>query len=85
MNLERPLRLADRLGGHLVQGHVDGVGEVVGRRPQPDGSTRVDRRDRAGDLARYVVEKGSDHGRRREPHDHQAVDERPRRFEVASR
>ena len=31
VNLERPVRLADRLGGHLVQGHVDGVGTVVGQ------------------------------------------------------
>ena len=58
MNLERPVRLADRLGGHLVQGHVDGVGTVVDREPQPDGSTRVTielrRRPR-----RYMVEKGS--------------------------
>src|SRR5919204_2284777 len=31
VNLERPVRLADRLGGHLVQGHVDGVGRIVSR------------------------------------------------------
>jgi riboflavin synthase len=53
VNLERPVRLQDRLGGHLVQGHVDGVGEVV--RAAPDLRVRV--RDR--DLLRYVVEKGS--------------------------
>jgi riboflavin synthase len=58
VNLERPLRLADRLGGHLVQGHVDGIGTVVGRRPEPDGSTRVDLEIPSA-LARYVVEKGS--------------------------
>ena len=52
VNLERPVRLADRLGGHLVQGHVDGVGTVC--EPAPD--LRVDL-DPA--LARYVVEKGS--------------------------
>jgi riboflavin synthase len=52
VNLERPVRLADRLGGHLVQGHVDGVGEVV--TPAPDIGVRIP----AG-LARYVVEKGS--------------------------
>ena len=34
VNLERPVRLSDRLGGHLVQGHVDGVGEIV--EPAPD-------------------------------------------------
>ncbi|MEI8000219.1 MAG: riboflavin synthase [Actinomycetes bacterium] len=58
VNLERPMRLGDRLGGHLVLGHVDGVGEVVAVDPLPDGSTRV--RVRApGTLARYLVEKGS--------------------------
>jgi len=36
VNLERALRLGDRLGGHLVQGHVDGVGKVVGRRTEGD-------------------------------------------------
>jgi riboflavin synthase len=58
VNLERPVRLADRLGGHLVQGHVDGVGTVVDRRPSPDGSMRLT--IELGDgLERYVVEKGS--------------------------
>jgi riboflavin synthase len=52
VNLERPVRLSDRLGGHLVQGHVDGVGEVV--TPAPDLRVRMP----AG-LGRYVVEKGS--------------------------
>jgi riboflavin synthase len=52
VNLERPVRLQDRLGGHLVQGHVDAVGEVVG--PAPDLQVRMP----AG-LTRYVVEKGS--------------------------
>jgi riboflavin synthase len=37
VNLERPLRLGDRLGGHLVTGHVDAVGEVAGRTPQGEG------------------------------------------------
>ncbi|MCZ7526076.1 MAG: riboflavin synthase [Acidimicrobiia bacterium] len=58
VNLERPVRLEDRLGGHLVQGHVDGVGRVAGRRPLPDGSTRVTVEVPAP-LLRYVVEKGS--------------------------
>jgi riboflavin synthase len=58
VNLERPLRLDDRLGGHMVQGHVDGVGELVDRAPLPDGSTRM--RFRIPDhLLRYIVEKGS--------------------------
>ena len=52
VNLERPVRLADRLGGHLVQGHVDGVGTVV--RAAPDLEVEVD-----ADLHRYIVEKGS--------------------------
>lgn len=52
VNLERPVRLADRLGGHLVQGHVDGVGEVVS--PAPELQVRLPR-----ELTRYVVEKGS--------------------------
>ena len=52
VNLERPVRLADRLGGHLVQGHVDAVGEVV--REVPDLQVRVPER-----LLRYLVEKGS--------------------------
>jgi riboflavin synthase len=52
VNLERPVRLSDRLGGHLVQGHVDGVGEIV--TPAPDLRVRCER-----PLPRYVVEKGS--------------------------
>jgi riboflavin synthase len=52
VNLERPVRLADRLGGHLVQGHVDAVGVVM--RPAPELEVRVPR-----DLTRYIVEKGS--------------------------
>ena len=52
VNLERPVRLVDRLGGHLVQGHVDAVGEIV--RPSPDLEVRIDPA-----LCRYVVEKGS--------------------------
>jgi riboflavin synthase len=58
VNLERPMRLGDRLGGHLVLGHVDGVGEVVQVEPQADGSTRVTVRA-PRELARYLVEKGS--------------------------
>jgi riboflavin synthase len=58
VNLERPVRLSDRLGGHLVQGHVDGVGHIRERMPLPDGSTRVGI-EAPGHLLRYVVEKGS--------------------------
>jgi riboflavin synthase len=52
VNLERPVRLEDRLGGHPVQGHVDAVGEIV--RPVPDLQVRM-----PAELTRYVVEKGS--------------------------
>ena len=52
INLERPVRLIDRLGGHLVQGHVDGVGEVVSA--APDLRVRI-----PASLSRYIVEKGS--------------------------
>lgn len=58
VNLERPMRMGDRLGGHLVLGHVDGVGEVTEIAPLPDGSTRITVRAPAA-LARYLVEKGS--------------------------
>ncbi|MCU0268191.1 MAG: riboflavin synthase [Acidimicrobiales bacterium] len=52
VNLERPVRLQDRLGGHLVQGHVDAVGVLVD--PAPDLRVRM-----PAHLLRYVVEKGS--------------------------
>jgi riboflavin synthase len=52
VNMERPVRLSDRLGGHLVQGHVDAVGEIV--TAAPDLQIRVPR-----ELTRYIVEKGS--------------------------
>ena len=58
VNLERPLRLADRLGGHLVQGHVDATGTVLDREPQPDGSALVTF-GAPGEVLRYVVHKGS--------------------------
>lgn len=52
VNLERPVRLEDRLGGHLVQGHVDGIGQVVDAAPELRVRTPES-------LLRYVVEKGS--------------------------
>ncbi len=58
VNLERPVTLAGRLGGHLVQGHVDGVGELLSIDPQADGGAGVRVRVPDG-LLRYVVEKGS--------------------------
>ena len=58
VNLERPVTLATRLGGHLVQGHVDGVGEVVGVEADPTGGVWLTIRPPA-ELLRYLVEKGS--------------------------
>jgi len=58
VNLERPLTLRDRLGGHLVQGHVDGVGEVVGVDPDAADGVRLRLRVPA-ELMGYVVAKGS--------------------------
>jgi riboflavin synthase len=58
VNLERPVRLSDRLGGHIVSGHVDGVGEIAERHELADGSTRVVVAA-PGEILRYVVEKGS--------------------------
>jgi len=52
VNLERPVRLEDRLGGHLVQGHVDAVGEIVTSAPDLQVQMQPE-------LMRYVVEKGS--------------------------
>jgi riboflavin synthase len=57
VNLERAVRLTDRLGGHLVQGHVDGTGEIVSRTPADHWT--VVRITLPDDLERYVVEKGS--------------------------
>ncbi|MEV4665121.1 riboflavin synthase [Micromonospora echinofusca] len=57
VNLERAAALNSRLGGHLVQGHVDGVGEVVAREPAAQWETVRFRLPAA--LSRYVVEKGS--------------------------
>ncbi|WP_242424180.1 riboflavin synthase, partial [Frankia sp. EI5c] len=57
VNLERPVRLSDRLGGHLVQGHVDGVGVVLERTPAEHWEiVRIALPPR---LDRYLVEKGS--------------------------
>jgi riboflavin synthase len=58
VNLERPVSLAARLGGHLVQGHVDGVGSVISLAPDDDGGATVRVRVPA-DLIRAMVEKGS--------------------------
>jgi riboflavin synthase len=58
VNLERPVTLAARLGGHIVQGHVDGVGEVQSVEPGEDGGSVIRFRV-PDDLMRYVIEKGS--------------------------
>ena len=57
VNLERSVRLEDRLGGHLVQGHTDGTGTIMSRDPQENWD--VVRISLPEDLARYVVYKGS--------------------------
>jgi riboflavin synthase len=57
VNLELPLRAGDRLGGHMVQGHVDGTGSVEA--VSEDGFARVVRIGAPSGLLRYVVEKGS--------------------------
>jgi len=57
VNLERSLRLSDRLGGHLVQGHVDGVGEVRVRTAEGEGARMTLALPSA--LARFVAMKGS--------------------------
>ncbi|MEI7429695.1 MAG: riboflavin synthase [Betaproteobacteria bacterium] len=57
INLEKALRLADRLGGHLVSGHVDGVGEVL--RFDPVGDNRLLEIRAPHALAKYIARKGS--------------------------
>jgi len=57
VNLEKALRLADRLGGHLVSGHVDGVGEVVRFEPVGESHELVIKAPKA--LAKYIARKGS--------------------------
>ena len=57
VNVELPLRAGDRLGGHVVQGHVDGTGTVESA--ADEGLARVVRVAAAPELLRYVVEKGS--------------------------
>lgn len=57
VNLERALRAGDRLGGHLVSGHVDGVGSLRGT--DEDGLSRIYRFDVPEPLRRYLAVKGS--------------------------
>lgn len=57
VNLEKAMRLSDRLGGHLVSGHVDGVGEVVKFEPVGESHQLVIRAP--GDISRFIAPKGS--------------------------
>ncbi|MGI5448648.1 riboflavin synthase [Streptomyces sp. CA-243310] len=57
VNLERPMELGGRLGGHLVQGHVDGTGAILSRTPSEHWE--IVKVGLPAGLARYVVEKGS--------------------------
>lgn len=57
VNLEKAMRLADRLGGHLVSGHVDGVGTV--HRFAPAGESHLLEIDAPREIARYIIRKGS--------------------------
>jgi riboflavin synthase len=57
VNLEKSLRLSDRLGGHMMSGHVDGVGEVV--RFEPAGESYLLAIRAPADLAKYIARKGS--------------------------
>ncbi len=56
VNLERALRAGQEMGGHFVQGHVDGVGELLS--VVPDGSARIHRYNAPPHVMRYVVSKG---------------------------
>jgi riboflavin synthase len=57
INLERPLRVGEELGGHMVLGHVDGVAHLVEARPEGDSARLVF--DAPGPLARFIAAKGS--------------------------
>ncbi|MFJ7628951.1 riboflavin synthase [Streptomyces sp. NPDC097595] len=57
VNLERPMALGGRLGGHIVQGHVDGTGHILERRPSENWE--IVKISLPAALTRYVVEKGS--------------------------
>lgn len=57
INLERALKAGDELGGHIVQGHVDGVGRIADMRP--DGESRRFTIEAPPEIARYIAAKGS--------------------------
>lgn len=57
VNLEKAMRLSDRLGGHLVSGHIDGIGTVVNFQPAGESTTLTIQADEA--LFKYIAKKGS--------------------------
>lgn len=57
LNLERALRLSDRLGGHIVSGHIDGVGEILSIKEEKDGTWFTISAPK--DVLRYIIHKGS--------------------------
>ncbi len=57
VNLERALRLSDRLGGHLVSGHIDGVGTIAARTEESNAIWLTLQAD--GSILKYIIEKGS--------------------------
>lgn len=57
VNLERALTLQDRLGGHIVSGHIDGIGEILNLQKEDNAVWITIKAD--GDILRYIVEKGS--------------------------
>ena len=57
MNLERAMRIGDELGGHIVSGHVDGLGEIVSI--TPEGESKIFRFRVPAELARFIAPKGS--------------------------
>jgi riboflavin synthase len=58
VNLERAMRLSDRIGGHIVLGHVDGLGRIVGIGPEQEGCRTLEF-ELPPSLSRYLIEKGS--------------------------
>jgi riboflavin synthase len=59
VNLELPMRANGRFDGHVVQGHVDGIGRVTSFEPVPDGNDYILQINVPSELARYIVAKGS--------------------------
>ena len=57
INLERALKMGDELGGHIVSGHVDGVGEIISM--TPEGASKRFRFKAPDDIARFIAQKGS--------------------------